>query len=50
MGYGQSQTKTDLKSIKKSHPEAYELQSNRTTYSTVFNLDAAQYAEFEPRM
>jgi len=29
---------------------AYELQTNRTTYDTVFNCDAAQMIEFEPRM
>jgi len=29
---------------------AYELQSNCTTYSTVFNSWAAQMIKFEPRM
>jgi hypothetical protein len=31
-------------------PPAYELQTNRTRYSTVFNSRAAQMIEFEPRI
>jgi hypothetical protein len=29
---------------------AFKLQTNRTTYRTVFTSDAAQNVQFEPRM